>query len=170
MALPDSHLLDEYATAFVAMLAAGAGATIASSRLDYGVDGTLKPVLVLPSGGYAETGFPVDFQIKGTTTAEFSPQEVSYDLAIRSYNLILARPADAVPYYLFLVCFPASHAEWVEHRAGKLIVNAAAFWWTDQGDASTNRSHKRIRVPMANVLNRDAISRLLSVARKRYSR
>jgi hypothetical protein len=42
MALPPEHLLDELATAYVQAIVSAAGATIAVSRLDYGVDGTLK--------------------------------------------------------------------------------------------------------------------------------
>ena len=42
MPLPPEHLLDELATAYIQALAALAGATIAVSRRDYGVDGTLS--------------------------------------------------------------------------------------------------------------------------------
>jgi len=44
MPLPREHLLDELATAYVQAVAAMAGATIAVSRRDYGVDGVVKDI------------------------------------------------------------------------------------------------------------------------------
>ena len=42
MPLPREHLLDELAIAYVQTVVALAGATIAVSRKDYGVDGSLR--------------------------------------------------------------------------------------------------------------------------------
>jgi len=47
MPLPREHLLDELATAYVQVVAAVAGATIAVCRQDYEVDGTLTPRAML---------------------------------------------------------------------------------------------------------------------------
>ena len=72
MPLPREHLLDELATAYVQALVAVAGATIAVSRRDYGVDGTLsqiEQVLAVEEVQFVPSGFPVDFQLKGTTIA-----------------------------------------------------------------------------------------------------
>ena len=84
MPLPREHLLDELATAYVQAVAAMGGATIAVSRKDYGVDGTLKHILKTTGDRFVESGFPVDFQLKGTTTAEINSGVVSYDLKIRN--------------------------------------------------------------------------------------
>jgi hypothetical protein len=78
MPLPREHLLDELATAYVQTIAASAGATIAVSG-DYGVDGTLKQI-VRSGNQFIESGFPVDFQLKGTTTASIEPDAILYDL------------------------------------------------------------------------------------------
>jgi hypothetical protein len=45
MPLPQAHLLDELAMAFIQVLAAAAGAIIAVGGRDYGVDGTLRQIL-----------------------------------------------------------------------------------------------------------------------------
>jgi hypothetical protein len=70
MSLPREHLLDELATAYVQVVAATAGATIAVSRLDHGVYGTLSHVVQASKEESHETkfipdGFAVEFQIKG---------------------------------------------------------------------------------------------------------
>ena len=105
MPLPPEHLLDELATAYVQIVAAAAGAVIAVSRQDYGVDGTLKSIIRTTENRYIETGFPVDFRVKGTTAAELNADHVRYDLRARNHDLIVTRPQFATPYYLFLVCF-----------------------------------------------------------------
>jgi|tagenome__1003787_1003787.scaffolds.fasta_scaffold20601170_2 hypothetical protein len=101
MPLPREHLLDELATAYVHVVAAAAGATIALSRLDYGVDGTLKHILKTGEDRFFESGFPVDFQLKGATTAAIQGNNVIYDLKVRNHNLIVERNVWAAPYYLF---------------------------------------------------------------------
>jgi hypothetical protein len=112
MPLPPEHLLDELATAYVQAVAAVAGATIAVSRKDYGVDGTLKHIVKAAGDKFIESGYPVDFQLKGTTTATQNNSKITYDLKVRNYNLIAERELLASPYYLFLVCFSANAQDW----------------------------------------------------------
>ena len=93
MPLPREHFLDELATAYVQVVAAAAGATIAVSRVDYGVDGTLSHVVRAgrtgsPGYKYIPDGFPIDFQLKGTTVATVQMDLVQYDLSARNYDLI----------------------------------------------------------------------------------
>ena len=85
------------------IVAAAGGATIAVSRRDYGVDGTLKQILSAEDG-YHEYGYPIEFQLKGTTVAT-QQDIVRYDLNARNYNLVVTRGRLATPCYLFLVCF-----------------------------------------------------------------
>jgi len=91
MPLPREHLLDELSTAYVQAVCARAGAVIAVTRLDYGVDGTIRHILRADDGRFADAGLAVDFQLKGTTVAEFDNVHVEYVLRSRNYNLILVR-------------------------------------------------------------------------------
>jgi hypothetical protein len=124
MPLPPEHLLDELATAYVQAIAAVAGATIAVSRRDYGVDGTLKQIVSV-DGSFIESGFPVDFQLKGTTTASPRGARVPYDLKVRNYDLIVSRAPLGTPYYLYLVCFEGTSGEWFTLEPGELILRAS---------------------------------------------
>jgi hypothetical protein len=125
MALPREHLLDELATAYVQVVAAAGGATIAVSRRDYGVDGTLRSIerIVGTRGDrLAPSGFPVDFQLKGTTVAELKGNRIAFDLKVRSYDLIVTRSSFGTPYYLFLVCFGSNPEMWFAHEGNELIL------------------------------------------------
>jgi hypothetical protein len=166
--LPPEHQLDELATAYVQALAAGAGATIAVSRRDYGVDGTLKHIVKVEGNRYVESGYPVDFQLKGTTTAELDAKEVNYDLNVRNYDLIVTRDELATPYYLFLVCFGKDGERWMTHDKQSLALNASAYWWVNRASPSLNRSSVRVKIPLANVLTTAAIDVMLDGARDRF--
>ena len=93
--LPREHLLDEFATAYIQAIAAAAGSTIAVSRRDYGVDGTLKHI-VKDGARFIESGFPVDFHLKATSVRLLDGDFVKYDLSVRNYDLIVTRPPAAV--------------------------------------------------------------------------
>src|SRR6267142_3101806 len=147
MALPREHLLDELATAYVQAIAATAGATIAVSKRDYGVDGTIKHVAAMGDDGYFETGFPIEFQLKGTTVGAVAADIVKYDLRARNYNSIVTRQKAAIPYYLFLVCFVRDPARWAVVDADTLVLNASAFWWTDSRNRTENVASVRIEIP-----------------------
>ena len=167
MPLPREHLLDELATAYVQAVAAVAGATIAVSRQDYGVDGTLKHIVKVPGGRFVESGFPVDFQLKGTTVASVREELVRYDLKVRNYDLIVSRSPMGTPYYLSLVCFNST-ADWFALSPSELILRASAFWWTEAGPRTSNSATARIDIPIKNRLTSDAIEDMLRVSKERF--
>lgn len=170
MPLPKAHLLDELATAYVHALAAVAGATIAVSRRDYGVDGTIKQIATTDDDGYFETGFPVEFQLKGTAIERSASRSVAYDLRARNYNLIVARRVSATPFYLFLVCFGSDPAKWAVADTEVLALNASAYWWTDSGARTENAATVRIEIPAENRLTSNAIDVMLRASQARFVR
>jgi hypothetical protein len=173
MPLPREHFLDELATAYVQVVAAAAGATIAVSRVDYGVDGTLSHVVRAgrtgsPGYRYIPEGFPIDFQLKGTTVATIQMDLVRYDLNARNYDLIVRRPAVATPLYLFLVCFGPEAEDWISVRDDELILSASAYWWKQSGSPTRNASTVRIDIPLASRLTSRAIEDMLASSRNRF--
>ncbi len=159
MTLPREHLLDELATAFVQVVAAVAGATVAKGR-DYGIDGSLRHIAQTPSGSFVEIDAAADFQVKATVLGRRDLEAIDYDLRVRNYNAIVTRRTDRTPFYLFLVCFP-DEDEWLELAPDRLILRAAGYWWTQSGAASANRQTVRIRVPTRNGLTPRAIEDIL---------
>ena len=168
MALPREHLLDELATAFVQAIAAASGATIAVSRRDYGVDGTLKHIVKAAESAFVESGFPVDFQLKGTTLASIAESSLRYDLKVRNYNLLVTRGVQATPYCLFLVCFNSEEGQWLVQEPERLILSASAYWWLGTGEPSNNRVSVRIRVPITQMLDVTALTSILELSRAKF--
>lgn len=169
MPLPREHLLDELATAYLQAVAARAGATIAVSRQDYGVDGTLKHIIRASGGRFAESGYPVDFQLKGTTTAVLKGGDLVYDLKVRNYDLIVERGASAAPYYLFIVHFPVEADRWIVQSSERLILEASAYWWTETGQHSGNAASVRIHVPTGQTLTVSSLQGILEAAEQRFA-
>ena len=170
MALPREHLLDELATAYVQTVAAVAGATIAVSRRDYGVDGVVKDIAAGGQDGYFETGFPIEFQLKGTAVAGRTSGLIKHYLRARNYNLIVSRSVNAIPYYLILVCFDEVTANWAVVEQQKLVLNAAAFWWKGSGKRTENSASVRIEISEQNRLTPGAIRGMLDASRARVLR
>jgi Domain of unknown function (DUF4365) len=169
--LPREHFLDELATAYIQVLAARAGATIAISRLDYGVDGTLKNIVRMSEGRFVESGFPVDFQLKGTASEIVGPSDLLYDLKVRNYDLLGDRRGSyATPYYLFLVCLGSNDKSWVTEEPERMVLDATGYWWEHSGTPSRSASTVRIRVSRLNRLTSDALERMMVASRERFLR
>jgi Domain of unknown function (DUF4365) len=168
MALPLTHLIDELATAYIQAVAAAAGAVIAVNR-DYGVDGTLKHIVRTTDDGYVESGYPVDFQLKGTARGNRHGDVIPFDLNARNYNLIVGRPEKATPYYLFLVCFDAESENWMRVDTEKLVVNASAFWWRQGAARTENVESVRIEIPLVNRLTSITVGDMLRDSQERFA-
>ena len=167
MPLPPTHLIDELATAYVQAIAAAAGATIAVGR-DYGVDGVLKHIVKTEDDGYVESGYPVEFQLKGSTGATDEGDVIKFDLKTRNYNLIVTRSETETPCYLFLVRFGPDNERWMAVEPERLILNASGFWWKHTGVRTTNASSIRIEIPRTNRLTSSAMGELLRASRERF--
>jgi hypothetical protein len=117
---------------------------------------------------FIESGFPVDFQLKGTTTAAIIGSNVIYDLKVRNYDLIVERGVSATPYYLFLVSFGKNADRWIVEAPEELILSASAYWWTHTGQSSDNTSSVRIEIPVTQRLSVLSLKDILEATRKRF--
>jgi hypothetical protein len=174
MPLPPEHLIDELATAYVQALAAAAGATMSVSRLDYGVDGTIRQtVRVTKETGqqrFVPSGFPIDFQLKGTSRASEDDDTVSFDLKARNFDQIVSRTAAETPLYLFLICFDPNRESWLTVDGRRLVLNASAYWWRDRSGPTGNSTKVRLNIPAANRLDVGSMVALLESSNDRSIR
>jgi hypothetical protein len=169
MPLPREHLLDELATAYIQAVAAAGGATLAVGQRDYGIDGVLHHIVKMEDQ-FVPSGFPIEFQLKGTTIAEISDTHVLFDLKVRNYNLVVTRKPWAAPLYLFLECFGSDLGSWIDEEDEQLVLRASAFWWLRSDVATLNRSSVRIEIPIANRLTSNAIESMLYASKERFKK
>jgi hypothetical protein len=81
--MTDEHRMEQLSRAYVQAIAAMAGCTCARPETDYGSDMTLR--LVREIGGLLmPIGRNLDIQLKSTTGAMLTVDEVVYDLDIRA--------------------------------------------------------------------------------------
>jgi len=119
---------------------------------------------------FNESGFAVDFQLKGTTVARVTKDFVTFDLNARNYDLIVTREGNASPYYLFIVCFPPDISQWVAADQDRLMLNASAFWWKHSAAPTTNVRSVRLAIPIKNRLTFAALETIFEVSAERYIR
>jgi hypothetical protein len=120
-------------------------------------------------GRYFETGYPVEFQLKGTSVARVSRESIGFDLAVRNYNLIVSRKEMATPYYLFLVCFGPDVEEWADVGTDALRLNASAYWWRQAGPGSENARSVRIEIPASNRLTPRTVADMLRRSQEKFA-
>jgi hypothetical protein len=78
------HTQENLSRAYLYALAGKSGVNIAFNRVhDYGIDGTLIPVVVRGKRRI-ESGFPVDFQLKSSVNWVREETHVAYDLEVKT--------------------------------------------------------------------------------------
>lgn len=172
MPLPPEHLLDRLATSYVSAIAATAVANLYKGDLDYGVDGTVSRVvqatrLYAPGHKYVSDRIIVEYQLKATTRAVSREDHVAYDLDARAYDMIVTRRPNAVPLYLFLVCFGVEQADWMHIDPLQLTLRASGYWWRITAPATARKTRVRIQVPRDNALSGPTVAAMLQEAEDR---
>ena len=125
---------------------------------DHGIDGTI----VDPSRRRVNRG---DFQLKATTRHSIVGDHIIYDLRVQNYNQLITE--DDVPRVLILFIMPDNPDEWLAQSADEMCLRKCAYWLSLMGEQrSSNASHRRVSVPLADVLSRgglnDMFRRLIS--------
>jgi hypothetical protein len=158
--MTNEHRMEQLSRAYVQAVAAVAGCTSARPETDYGYDQTLRRVW--QSGDeWIPVGRNLDLQLKSTTAAALTDNEVVYDLDTRAYN-ILRRSTRRAPAYLVLLVLPPDQAEWLSHSEDRLELRRCAYWLSLRGLAAVpNTSSVRIRIPRQNQFTPDALARIM---------
>ena len=166
--ITDQHVCEALSRAHVLAVAAGAGASLelraamGSREFDYGVDGTFHEVQTV-GGRTAESGFPLDFQLKASTRWSSTREGVVYDLEAPAYNDLARRAAatGATPIILVLLCLPEDPKLWVALSENELILRKCCYWHVVTGQLTENTSTVRITIPAEQLLTPEALRGLI---------
>lgn len=165
------HTQEGLSRAFVYGVCAAAGLDfrINDTAWDYGFDGQFCPV---KHRGVRRvtSGYPLDFQLKASTTWSHEAQDVVYDLANKTYNDIVGREPTEIGAILILLCLPLNQTEWIEFSEDYLKLQRCCYWMRLAGDVKDNEDSKtRIRIPRTNLLNVDSLRAAMEFERARRS-
>lgn len=117
---------------------------------------------------FIPSGFPVDFQLKGTSIASAKNGFITYDLNARNYDLVVSRATQATPFYLFLVCFHSGIDSWLMLEGERLILSASAYWWREASGPTKNATAVRLQIPTSSRLTTEAMLDLLDASKRRF--
>ena len=158
--MTDEHRMEQLSRADVQAVAAVCGCTCARPEVDYGLDLTLRLVARI-GAEFTPVGRNLDLQLKSTTRATLTANEVSYDLDVRAYNL-LRRSTRRAPGYLVLLVMPPEPAEWLAHSEDRLELRRCAYWLSLRGfPAVANTTSVRVRIPRQNQFAPAALARIM---------
>ncbi|QJW95019.1 DUF4365 domain-containing protein [Frigoriglobus tundricola] len=163
--MTDEHRMEHLSRAYVQAVAAVAGCTCARPEQDYGSDLTLRRVERV-GNAFMLVGRNLDLQLKSTTTATFTTDEVVYDLDIRAYNN-LRRATHGAPLYLVLFVMPPDQGEWMAQSEDRLELRHCAYWLSlRRAPAVPNTSTVRVGIPRQNRFTPEALSRIMDAIRR----
>ena len=162
MGITENHVMEILSRAYVQAIAAYARLNLEwRMELDYGVDGTFRPVTSFRKSR-VEAGFPLDFQLKSTTNWEADSSHVTYKMDVAAYNKIVDREMRrAMPQILILLCLPESSSEWLEINEEQLLLRKCCYWHRLRGDLTDNKKSVNVYIPRTQLLNSTTLIDLL---------
>jgi hypothetical protein len=165
--LTEEHIKEGLSKAYVSAVAnkAGMNCEINGREFDYGIDGTLIDVRVMPSGRRCESGFKIDFQLKSTVNLTVNDEEVVYSLSAKNYNDLVEVDV-GTPRILIVLALPSLPDEWLSVTEERLLMKNCAWWCSLRGQEPTeNISTVNIHIPRKQILSAEEVSRIMSLVK-----
>lgn len=161
--ITDQHREEQLSRAYVHAVAAHAGLIFEPASQDYGVDGTIKAVTIMPDGRRFVGGYNLDVQLKATTNWKVSNNEIVYDLEAKTYNDLVDRFNEdrATPMVLAVLCLPVNQTNWLSVSLNELALRNCCYWCQVGKTKTTNAATKRIKIPQGNILNQSTMTALM---------
>ena len=158
--MTDEHRIEQLSRAYAQAVAAVCGCTYARPESDYGTDMTLHRIEHV-GGVFRPVGRNLDIQLKSTTKAIITDDEVIHDLDARAYN-ILRHATHGAPLYLVLLVMPPDPAEWIGQNEERLELRRCAYWLSlRRAPAVPNTRSVRVRIPRQNQFTPAALTRIM---------
>jgi len=162
------HKQEQLSRAYFSAVVAYAGHIFQpASEMDYGVDGSVKQIKITNKRRY-ESGHCFDVQLKATTAWEIDTGYIVYDVEAKTYNDLSRRFLEprATEIVLAVLCLPENKDEWLKISQDKLVLKKCCYWCQLKEGLTKNKSKKRIRIPLCNILSPESIEQLLNKVEK----
>ena len=165
MPMPIEAKKENLGQAYVRAVVADVGFNLSKDENDFGLDGTIKDVTVR-GNRYHNNGFSIEYQLKSSWDVSVENNELVYDLESKNYN-DLAAWEGSVPAILILFVLPRDENKWVEFTTSGLTIRNCAWWCSLAGQpATSNKTSKRIRIPIDQVFSPDALKDMMDKVRR----
>ncbi len=154
-----NHRQEALCRAYVQAVAALAGVATSVPVPDYGIDLSLRRI-EQHGQRYLDTRLQVDLQLRSTTRAIASDQDVSYDLDVDTYNFL--REVSLIRCLLVLLVLPDEEGQWLTQTPEELLIRRCAYWVSlRQALPTRSVASIRIRIPRRQVFSPLAIGEIL---------
>jgi hypothetical protein len=130
---------------------------------DYGVDFELKE-LVKFNGKRRELSTYFKIQLKTSYNWSIRDDKIVYDLESKTYNdIVMHNQFNVTKLILVIMCLQNDEINWCSLNHEFIRFQNSLFWFhTESKDSITNTGTKRIEIPLTQVFNKNAITKLIS--------
>jgi hypothetical protein len=112
----------------------------------------------VPGCRHLDTSLQLDLQLRNTTRASITEEEVKLDLDVETYNYLRTRDS-FWPRVLVVLVMPAEEAHWVNQSPDELAIRHCAYWLSLRGYPDTPvRCSIRVGSPLASLFSVEAIN------------
>lgn len=161
MPLPSSDVKQHLSFAYIRAVAAQAGfKPVFDEHPEYGMDGRIMNVTLLPNGKYGPSGVHFEFQAKASTRCILRDDTIAYDLDAKAYNN-MASWDGALPCFIVLMSLPKNAEDWLSLSEEKLLLKNCCYWMHITGPVTSNKSKKRIYIPRSQLFEPEAVQELI---------
>lgn len=146
--------MEQFCHAYVQAVSAAAGCHILSWAVD---DDRIDLTLARKGELAVVRGARLDIQLKATKTRSRFPQDVRFRIDRPTYDAL--RPSNLmVPRILVVLLLRPDVGQWTHHSEKRLALRRCAYWISlRNAPAITNRTHRTVRIPRAQVFNAVAV-------------
>jgi hypothetical protein len=110
---------------------------------------------------YLDSRVQLDLQLRSTTIASMSEDEVRYDVDVQTYDYL--RDASLIRALLVVLVLPEDEATWLSQSVEELIQRRCAYWDSLRGTgAVAATSSIRVRLPRTQVFSVKAVGEMLN--------
>lgn len=158
--LTRNHRQEALCRAYVQAVAALAGVATSVPVPDYGIDLSLRDV-EQRGQRHLDSRVQLDLQLRSTTRANVTEQEVRFDLDVQTYEFL--REPTPIRCLLVVLVLPDDEALWLSQSPDSLVVRHCAYWHTLRGaPPSSATSSIRIAIPRAQVFSVPGVRAILA--------
>ncbi len=163
--ITEEHIKEGISRCYIESIINYAGYNTYREANDYGIDGGFSEVKIR-GNRRVSTGFKVEYQLKSSINVEIKDGFAIYDLEVKNYNDLID-PDVGTPRILFLYHLPKDFNQYISINSNNTIFKHCAYWCSLKGeDPSDNKETKRIKIPIHNIVTRESIINIMSMAKR----